>query len=69
MLQNLSVGTKSRVGRALPEWPALDSKPKVIAPVFSIAGNLPAGLERLMCNFKSANEGTVSVTETHYQGA
>lgn len=69
ILQRITGGSKSRFGRALHEWAAFDQKPTADVPVFVLAGSLEAGIGRLIVRFKTANDGTVSVAETHYPGA
>lgn len=59
----------SRIGRALHDWSDLPQKPTVQAPVFTLGGTRSSGLGRLLCGFKEANDGTVTVAETHYPSA
>lgn len=68
-LRKLTGGPRSIIARALAEWAALDSKPTVQAPVFTLVGTRSAGLGRVVCGFTEPNDGTVTVAETHYPGA
>lgn len=69
ILRRMTGGTGSRVGRALHDWADLPELPTVQVPVFTLGGTRASGLGRLVCGFKEANDGTVSVAETSYPGA
>lgn len=69
VLRKMTGGACSRIGRALHDWTDLGQKPTVQVPVFTLGGTRPTGLGRLLCGFKEANDGTVTVAETHYPGA
>lgn len=63
------------VGRSLPdamihgtanEWAAEVAAQREVGV---IAGNVPFGVGRFLANFSEANDGTIAVAETHFDGA
>jgi pimeloyl-ACP methyl ester carboxylesterase len=68
-LRRLAGPAGTRIGRSLHDWAALDEKPTVAAPVFTLSGTQSAGLGRLLCRFTEPNDGTVTLAETLYPGA